>query len=66
MKNNKDYGWVLILFILLVAVLASSCSSTSHYHRPCKPLNKALADQSQQQRQFEIVDNQIIMFENIQ
>jgi len=76
MKNDqKDYGWVLILFIILVAILASSCSSTRNQsivktspekkstNRARRSLDKKIESN---ERQFAVVNNQIIIFENNQ
>jgi hypothetical protein len=74
MKNNqKDYGWALVLFIILVAVLTSSCSSLENQNIVKTPPEKKSTNRVRRsldnklqsnQSQFAIINNQIIMFEN--
>jgi hypothetical protein len=74
MKNNqKDYGWALVLFIILVAVLTSSCSSLENQNIAKTPPEKKSTNRVRRsldnklqsnQSQFAIINNQIIMFEN--
>jgi hypothetical protein len=46
-KNQKDYGWLLILFIVLVAILVSSCASQHRY--------------IQEEQQYTVINNQILI-----
>ena len=74
MKNDqKDYGWVLVLFIILVAVLVSSCSSTrnqsivktSPEKKAMNRVRRSLDNKLEStQSQYTFYNNQIIMFEN--
>jgi hypothetical protein len=68
----KPYAIAMITFIIIVCSM-SSCSVVKTSHRPCKPLNKALTLNKTRQkvermtnpnRQFLVVNNEIIMFEN--
>jgi hypothetical protein len=67
----KPYMYAMLLFILVVCM--SSCSVMKTSHRPCKPLNKALTLNKTRQkvermtnpdRQFIVINNELIMFEN--
>ena len=67
----RTYFASIMMFLIIIAM--SSCSVVKTSHRPCKPLNKALTLNKTRQkvermtnpnRQFLVVNNEIIMFEN--
>lgn len=67
----KTYFASIMMFLIIIAM--SSCSVMKTSHRPCKPLNKALTLNKTRQkvermtnpdRQFIVINNELIMFEN--
>ena len=73
MKTVKNIGWAFMLWVSFIttAILLGSCSTPAHYisHEHKKSVNRARRALDKKiytsQVQYVIVNNQIIMFENI-